>query len=58
MDKQIDENKICMEILKNNIMFEYNMIDYQFNKFIVVFKLLFCFNLLEWSYEYVNSFML
>lgn len=57
-DKQIDENKIRMEILKKNTTSEYNMTDHQFNKLIVALKPLFCSNLPEWSYEHANSFTL
>lgn len=57
-DKQIDENKIRMEILKNNTTYEYNMTDHQFNKLIDALKPLFCSNLPEWSYEHANSFTL
>ena len=57
-EKQIDENKIRMEILKNITTTKYNMTDQQFNKLIDALKPSLCSNLPEWSYEHANSFTL
>ena len=57
-EKQIEENKKHMEILKNITMSEYNMTEDQFTKLINELKPLSCSNLLEWNYEHATSFAL
>ena len=57
-EKQIDENKLRMEILKNITTYEYNMTDHQFTELVDALKPMFCSNLPEWSYEHANSFTL
>ena len=57
-EKQIDENKVHMEILKNITMSDYNMTEDQFTKLINELKQLSCSNLPEWSYEHATSYAL
>lgn len=57
-EKQMDETKIRLEILKNITTSEYNMTEDQFTKLIDALKPLFCSNLPEWSYEHATSFTL
>lgn len=57
-EKQIDDNKIHMEILKNITMSEYNMTENQFTKLVNALKALSCSNFPEWSYEHATSFTL
>lgn len=56
--KQIEENKIHKEILKNITMSDYNMTEDQFTKLVNELKPLSCSNLPEWSYEHATSFTL
>jgi len=57
-EKQMDENKLRMEILKNITTSEYNMTEDQFTKLIDALKPSFCSSLPEWSYDHATSFTL
>lgn len=57
-EKQMDGNKIRMEILKNSTTSKYNMTEDQFAKLIDALKPSLCSSLPEWSYNHATSFTL